>query len=127
MNPEKLRYTEDHEWVGEHDGKFVVGITEFAQEQLGDITYVELPRPGRKVKAREETATVESVKAASDVFAPMGGTILVVNDDLESEPELINKDPYGKGWFYKMVDVDKSEVDGLMNAAAYKAFVADLQ
>lgn len=127
MNPEKLRYTEDHEWVGEHDGKVIVGITEYAQEQLGDITYVELPRAGRKVKANEEAAVVESVKAASDVFAPVTGTIIEINEELETEPELVNKDPYGKGWFFKMNNVDKAEVDHLMNAAAYKAFVSDLQ
>ena len=104
-----------------------VGITDFAQEQLGDVTFVELPRVGRKIKAREEAAVVESVKAASDVFAPVAGTIIEINDELESEPELINKDPYGKGWFFKMNNVDKAEVDHLMNAAAYKAFVADQQ
>lgn len=123
MNPENLRYTEEHEWIGELGGQYVVGITDYAQSQLGDITYVELPEVGRSIEAGEEAAVVESVKAASDIYAPVSGTISEVNETLESRPELINKDPYGNGWFFKLEGVDKVEFDALMDISAYRTFV----
>ncbi len=122
MNPSALWYTEEHEWVGEEDGVYVVGITDFAQDQLGDITYVELPEEGRALDVNEEAAVVESVKAASDVYAPVAGTVCAVNEALEGEPELVNQDPFGAGWFFKLEGVDASALEGLMDAKAYAAF-----
>ena len=123
MIPDDLRYTEDHEWVA-HEGDFyVVGITDYAQEQLGDITYVELPELGRSVDPNEDVAVVESVKAANDLYAPVAGTIVEVNDALEDEPELLNRDPYGDGWIFKMEGVSAEKVRSLMNAAAYAAYL----
>ncbi len=123
MNPDDLRYTEEHEWIGELDGQFFVGITDYAQSQLGDITYIELPEVGRVVEANEEVAVVESVKAASDVFAPVSGKVVKVNEALESRPELINKEPLGSGWFFKLEEVDATEFDALMDVSAYRTFV----
>jgi len=123
MNPDDLRYTEEHEWIGELGGQFFVGITDYAQSQLGDITYVELPDVGRTVEAHEEVAVVESVKAASDVYAPVSGKVVEANEALEAHPELINKDPLGRGWFFKLEDVDATEFDALMDVSAYRTFV----
>ena len=123
MNPSELKYTEDHEWVGREDGVYVVGITDFAQQQLGDITFVELPAIGRKLKQHEEAATVESVKAAGDVYAPVAGTVAAVNAALETQPELVNQDPCGAGWFFKLDGVDAAQWDSLMDEAAYTTFV----
>lgn len=123
MNPELLRYTEDHEWIGELNGNYVVGITDFAQSQLGDITFIELPDVDRAVESGEEIAVVESVKAASDVYAPVSGTVVETNGDLEDTPELVNSAPFGDGWFFKLKDVDKAELDALMDVSAYRAFV----
>lgn len=123
MNPDDLRYTEEHEWIGELGGQFFVGITDYAQSQLGDITYIELPEVGRAVDANEEVAVVESVKAASDVFAPVSGKVVEINEALESRPELINKDPLGLGWFFKLEGVDPTEFDALMDVSAYRTYV----
>lgn len=123
MDPENLRYTEEHEWIGELDGEYLVGITEYAQSQLGDITYVELPDVDRVVESAEEVAVVESVKAASDVYAPVSGKVTDVNEALESHPELVNKDPFGRGWFFKLSGVDTEELDALMDISAYRTFV----
>jgi len=127
MDPKKLQYTKDHEWIGRDGDLYVAGITDYAQEQLGDVTYVELPEAGRKVAAEEEVAVVESVKEASDVFAPVAGTIAAVNEALEARPELVNQDPYGEGWFFKLRDVKVSDLDALMDAAAYEAFLTTLE
>jgi glycine cleavage system H protein len=123
MNPDDLRYTEEHEWIGELAGQYFVGITDYAQSQLGDITYIELPDVGRAVDANEEVAVVESVKAASDVFAPVSGKVVEINEALESRPELINKDPLGLGWFFKLEGVDATEFDALMDVSAYRTYV----
>jgi len=123
MNPDDLRYTEEHEWIGELAGQYFVGITDYAQAQLGDITYIELPDVGRAVDANEELAVVESVKAASDVFAPVSGMVVEVNEALESRPELVNKDPLGLGWFFKLEGVDATEFDALMDVSAYRTYV----
>lgn len=125
MYPEELRYTEEHEWIRDDGGVFTVGITSFATEQLGDVTYVELPEIGRVVEVGEETAVVESVKAASDIFAPTSGEIADVNDALEVTPELVNTDPYGEGWFFKLKEIDASELNALMDAAAYEDYCAE--
>lgn len=127
MNPESLRYTKDHEWIGPEGALYVVGITDHAQEQLGDITYIELPAVGREVKAHDAVAAVESVKAASDVYAPVGGRIASVNASLEAQPELVNQEPYGQGWFFKLDGVNAAEVNALMDAAAYAAYLETLE
>ncbi len=125
MYPDDVYYTEDHEWIRDDGGEYVVGITAFAVEQLGDITFAELPEVGADVVKGEAVGTVESVKAASDVYAPVAGRVSEINDALETQPELVNQDPYGEGWFYKMEDVRASEVKKLMDAAAYEAFVQE--
>jgi glycine cleavage system H protein len=125
--PDDLMYTEDHEWVGQEGDLWVVGITDFAQHALGDITYVELPDPGRELDQHEEAAVVESVKAASDVYAPVAGTVAEVNEALEAMPELVNKDPYGEGWFFKLEGASRSQLGQLMNAEGYKKFLATLE
>ena len=117
-------YTEDHEWL-QIDGEIVtVGITDYAQSQLGDVVFVELPKVGRQLKKAEAAAVVESVKAASDVYAPITGEVLEVNAALTEEPALVNSDADGKAWFFKIKLADKSELDGLMDADAYKTHTA---
>jgi glycine cleavage system H protein len=119
-------YTEDHEWI-EVDGETAtVGITDYAQGQLGDIVFAEIPAAGAALKKGGDAAVVESVKAASDVYAPVSGTVIEGNAALESEPALVNSDPEGEGWFFKLTLSDTSELDSLMDAAAYKAFVDGL-
>ncbi|MCB1477570.1 MAG: glycine cleavage system protein GcvH [Rhodobiaceae bacterium] len=118
-----LRFTKDHEWVKVDGDEATVGITDYAQSQLGDVVYVELPDVGRSVKAGGEAAVVESVKAASEVYAPLTGEVSAVNDALADSPSAVNDDPEGSGWFMKIKLADKSELDGLMDEDAYKAFV----
>jgi len=119
------RYTSDHEWIQLDGDIATVGISAFAQEQLGDVVFVELPDTGKTVKQGDEAAVVESVKAASEVYAPVSGEIVEVNAALADAPELVNSDPTGKGWFLKMKVSDASQLDALMDEAAYKAFVAE--
>lgn len=119
-------FTEDHEWI-ELDGEIAtVGITEYAQSQLGDIVFVEVPEEGKEVAKGDDAAVVESVKAASDVYAPVSGTVIEGNAALEAEPALVNEDPEGDGWFFKMTLSDTGELDGLMNESAYADFVSKL-
>ena len=125
MNPENVRYTENHEWIREDGGSYTVGITEFAAEQLGDVTYVELPEVDTELEQGEEAASVESVKAASDVYAPVGGRVVEVNEALVDQPELINKSPYEDGWFFKLEDINSAELGKLMKAAEYEAFIKE--
>ncbi len=122
--PENLRYSEEHEWVLVVDGTATVGITDYAQEQLGDIVFVELPAIGAVLTKTATLGVVESVKAVSDVYAPVGGTVTTVNDALTAKPETINEDPYGEGWMVKVTLTDVGEVGGLMTAAQYREFVA---
>ena len=123
--PENLKYTKTHEWNDVQDTYAgVCGITDHAQEMLTDIVFVELPEVGIEVKAGEQVAVVESVKAVSDVYAPVSGRITEVNKLLEDKPELLNSDPYGEGWIYKIDIKDKYELDELMDAAAYAEHVA---
>ena len=126
MNPSHLKYTENHEWIRDDGALCVVGITTYAAEQLGDITYVELPEVGEEFAQDDEAATVESVKAASDVYAPVGGTIADVNKALVDNPEIVNKSPYGEGWFFKLDNVDIAEFGSLMDVAAYERFLKEL-
>ena len=123
MIPEDLKYTTDHEWVKLEGNIAVVGITDHAQEALGDITFVDLPPAGRKLAQHKELATVESVKAASDVFAPLAGTVAEVNASLAKTPEVINRDPYGAGWICRLKDVDTAGLANLMSAAEYEAIL----
>jgi len=117
----ETRYTSDHEWLRiEDDGTATVGITGHAQEQLGDIVFVELPDAGTEVSQGDEVGVVESVKAASEVYAPVGGEILETNDALPDEPATVNSDPLGAGWFFKMKVADQSQVRALMDEAAYQ-------
>ncbi|NLF58113.1 MAG: glycine cleavage system protein GcvH [Candidatus Hydrogenedens sp.] len=125
MNPETLRFTEDHEWIGVENGLHVVGISDHAQHELGDITYIELPKVGVRLERHAKAAEVESVKAASDVYAPVSGTVAAVNAEIEVATELVNQDPYGRGWFFKLSDVQASDLDGLMDYAAYQAFCGE--
>lgn len=124
--PAELKYTKSHEWVRrEADGSVTIGITEHAQELLGDMVFVELPEAGRALVAEEDCAVVESVKAASDVYAPIDGEVTEANSALEDSPEIVNKDPYGDGWLFKMKPADDSEIDKLMDANAYQAVAAE--
>ncbi len=123
--PNELKYTKSHEWVKvESDGTLTVGITDHAQALMGDMVYVELPEAGRKVEANKECAVVESVKAASDVYAPVAGEVTTANTGLSDSPETVNKDPYGAGWMFKMKPASKADLDGLLDAKAYEALVA---
>lgn len=119
-------YTEDHEWIDVDGETATVGITDYAQSQLGDIVFAEVPATGATLKQGGDAAVVESVKAASDVYAPVSGTVTEGNDALEGDPALVNSDPEGEGWFFKLTLSDTSELDSLMDAAAYKAFVDGL-
>jgi glycine cleavage system H protein len=121
-----MRFSKDHEWVKVEGGVATVGITAYAQEQLGDVVFVELPAIGRHVKAGEEAAVVESVKAASEVYAPISGEVTEVNSALSDTPALVNEDAEGKGWFLKLKVADTKELDKLMDAAAYKTFIEGL-
>ena len=121
-----LKYSKDHEWVRVEGDVGTVGISDYAQEQLGDVVYVELPEVGRAVAQNEEAAVVESVKAASEVYAPVSGEVVEVNPALEDDPALVNGDPTGEGWFLKLRLSAPGELDGLMDDAAYAAYVAGL-
>ncbi|WP_439924979.1 glycine cleavage system protein GcvH [Nitrobacter sp. JJSN] len=117
-------YTTDHEWLRIEGDTATIGITDYAQSQLGDVVFIELPKVGRQLKKAEAAAVVESVKAASDVYAPITGEVLEVNDALSTEPALVNSDADGKAWIFKLRIADKSELGGLMDEAAYKAHTA---
>jgi glycine cleavage system H protein len=120
--PENLHYSKDHEWVRVEDDTAVVGITDHAQEQLGDVVYVELPKPGEEFAAHESFGSVESVKAVSEIFTPVSGKVAEVNQSLNDEPEKVNNDPYGEGWMIKIKMSSSGEVDSLLTAAEYEDF-----
>ena len=118
--PDELRYAKSHEWVRTDDGDVVtVGITDHAQDQLGDVVFVELPEVGRQVKAGDTVAVIESVKTASDIYAPVSGEITAVNASLDAKPETVNESPYGDGWLFRISGGSDAELDGLLDAAAY--------
>jgi glycine cleavage system H protein len=125
--PSELRYTKTHEWVRLDKGVATIGITDFAQEQLGDLTYVELPTVGDNVEAQSEAAVIESVKAAADVYAPVAGTIAEINKKLLDQPELVNSDPFGDGWLFKLRPDDASEIDMLLDADQYEDMIPDAE
>ena len=123
--PEDLKYSREHEWVLVEGNVATVGITDFAQDKLGDIVFVELPAVGDKVTKDEAMGVVESVKAVSDVYAPVSGIVTEVNDDLPDSPDMINEDPFGDGWIVKIQMADPTDLDDLLNAEAYERFVAE--
>lgn len=122
--PGNLHYTKDHEWVLVEDSVATIGITDYAQAELGDITYVELPADDSDVVAGNEAANIESVKAASPIYAPVSGRVIEVNGDIEGSPELLNEDPYGAGWIFKVEMSDESELDDLLSAEEYEEHLA---
>jgi glycine cleavage system H protein len=121
-----LKFTKDHEWINVEGNSATIGVTHYAQEALGDVVFVDLPAIGKVVAAHGEAAVVESVKAASDVYAPVGGTVTAVNEALSADPSLVNSAPESDGWFFKLDLANASELDGLMDRAAYDAFLAGL-
>jgi glycine cleavage system H protein len=121
-----IYFTQDHEWISVEGDHATVGITDYAQAQLGDVVFVEVPPAGTEVAKGKEAAVVESVKAASDVYAPVSGTVTEANAELEGDPSLVNTAPEGNGWFFKLKLADPAELEGLMDETAYKAFVAGL-
>jgi glycine cleavage system H protein len=129
LNPEDRRYTREHEWIKVEDaqtGQAVVGITEYAQDQLGDVVYFDLPQPGDTVSAMQKMGEVESVKAVSDLFSPVSGQVTEINGDLADRPELANEDPFGQGWILRVSMSDTSEMDGLMSAEEYETYISGL-
>ncbi len=123
--PTELKFAASHEWARlEEDGSVTVGISDHAQNELGDVVYVELPEPGQQLLARHEAGVVESVKAASDIYAPVGGSVIAVNSALDDAPEMVNQDPYGEGWFYRLEPDDVKELTELLDAEAYAEICA---
>jgi glycine cleavage system H protein len=125
MIPENLRFTKEHEWIKVEGNEACMGITDHAQSALGDITFIELPNAGKEVSKSESIATVESVKAASDVYSPVSGKIIKVNEALANAPETVNKSPYEKGWICRLKIKDASELDSLMDAKAYEKYLKE--
>jgi glycine cleavage system H protein len=121
--PENLKYTKDHEWIRIEGNFGWIGITEYAQSELGDIVYVELPAVGKNVEQGKSFGTIEAVKAVSDLFAPVSGDVVEVNQAIQNHPELVNKDPYGAGWIAKISITNTSQADALLDAAAYKQLI----
>ena len=121
--PENLKYTKDHEWIKVDGNEVYVGITDYAQNELGDIVFVEIETEGEKLKKEEVFGTIEAVKTVSDIFMPISGEVQEVNSKLEDSPEIVNKDPYGEGWLIKVKLSDKSELDDLLDASAYKELI----
>lgn len=121
--PSELRYSKDHEWIKLEGDMAIIGITDFAQSQLTDIVFIELPEVGKKVEQHKQIAVIESVKSVSDVFSPMSGEVVEVNSKLSDNPEIINKDPYGEGWIAKIKINNKSELDSLLTADKYSKLI----
>ncbi len=126
MAPSDRKYTESHEWVMVEGDVATIGITDHAQDSLGDITFIELPQSGKNVTKGAECGVVESVKAASDIFSPVSGVVQSTNDTLTTSPELINSDPFGKGWFFKVTGIDSAQIDVLMDSVQYETFLETL-
>lgn len=122
--PSELKYAPTHEWIRlEENGEVVIGITEHAQDLLGDMVFVELPEVGRNLDASEECAVVESVKAASDIYAPVSGEVIAINEELEDSPELVNSDPYGDGWLFRVKLADETDLEELLSASDYQSAI----
>jgi len=127
MEPTDRKYTKDHEWAKPEEELVVVGITDYAQEQLGDMVYVELPQPGDTFERSESFGIIESVKAASDLFAPVGGEVVTINEELVDRPELVNEDPFEGGWMIKLQPQEETQLDELMTAEEYAAHLKTLE
>jgi glycine cleavage system H protein len=122
--PKNYRYTKEHEWINLENGLATIGITDYAQHELGDVVFVELPKPGTKIEAGKSFGTVESVKAVSEIYAPAAGEVIEANSELQKMPETINSDPHGAAWLIKVRLTNASELSGLMDAPAYEAYIA---
>jgi glycine cleavage system H protein len=127
MYPEDFSYTKEHEWVKVQGDTATVGITDFAQNQLGDVVFVELPEPGEELEAYQTLGVVESVKAVSDIYSPISGEVTEINQGLNDEPEILNQDPHGKGWIIKLKVKDESELEDLMTASEYEKYLEGLE
>ena len=128
MHPDDRKYSKEHEWVMlEPDGRALIGITEYAQEQLGDVVFLDLPKPGARLTQSQKLGEIESVKAVSDVFSPIGGEVVEVNQEVLSHPELVNEDPYGKGWLIRLASVDTAAQESLLTAEAYEQYLSQLE
>mgnify|MGYP001258349387 FL=1 len=123
--PDELRYTKEHEWIRIEGDSVIIGVTDYAQDALTDVVWVELPEIGAVVESMESFASVESVKSVSEIYAPVGGEVLEVNDSLEDSPEQINEDPYGNGWICKMSLADASELENLLDGATYRSLIEE--
>jgi glycine cleavage system H protein len=123
--PQELRYSSDHEWAKANDSTVRVGITDYAQDALGDVVFVDLPKVGTDVSVGGVVGEVESTKSVSEIYAPVGGTIAAVNETLKTSPELVNSDPYGDGWIYEITTTSQSDYDALLDAAAYEALTTN--
>ncbi|MSQ22746.1 MAG: glycine cleavage system protein GcvH [Dehalococcoidia bacterium] len=128
MHPVDRRYTKEHEWVLlERNGRALVGITAYAQEQLGDVVFLDLPKKGTRLEQTQKLGEIESVKAVSDIYTPLNGVVFQVNQELVEHPELVNEDPYGKGWMVRLSSVDAAELEKLLTAEQYEQFLSQLQ
>ena len=128
MNPTDRRYSKEHEWVLiEGEGQALVGITQYAQDQLGDVVYVDLPDAGATVEQFQKLGEIESVKAVSDLFSPLSGEIVEANTELENKPELVNEDPYSGGWMVRMTGIDQAQLDNLLSAEEYESYLSELE
>ncbi len=127
MLPKDLKYTSEHEWIKIEGERVIVGITEYAQKELGDVVFVDLPGVGEKVKVKDAMATIESVKAVSEIYAPISGEVMEVNDTLEHSPEMINQDPYGNGWIAIIEPSDAKELNELLSPDAYAGLIGEKQ
>jgi glycine cleavage system H protein len=127
MYPDEFYYTKDHEWIQVKGDKATVGITDFAQKQLGDVVYIELPEVGKKLEFHQSLGVVESVKAVSDVYSPVSGEVIEINKGLDDSPELVNQDPHGKGWFIRLKLKDETELEKLMAASEYEKFIEGIE
>lgn len=123
--PEQLKYSKSHEWINTEGDATICGITDYAQKEISDVVFVEVPKAGKQVKLGDPIAVVESVKAAFDIYSPLSGEVVEANNSLESDPAIINEDPYGKGWLFKIKPSDQNEISGLMSAADYGKHVEE--
>lgn len=127
MYPEEYHYTKDHEWIKVENDEAVVGITDFAQKQLGDVVYVELPQVGAVFESHQSLGVIESVKAVSDIYSPISGEVVAANEELDGSPEMVNEDPHGKGWIVRLKLKDETEIEKLMSATEYEKFLEGLE
>jgi len=127
MYPEEFHYTKDHEWIKVENDEAVVGITDFAQKQLGDVVYVELPQVGTVFEFHQSLGVIESVKAVSDIYSPISGEVVAANEELDGSPEMVNEDPHGKGWIVRLKLKDEAEIEKLMSTTEYEKFLEGLE